>query len=234
VKVVDRRMTRGRAILAAMGVSPSGRSMVAAIGILPLCGCTVLFDGGLPSDPDVVPVLTPDAGLDASIAVDGPSEAEEPKCGSRILAPTMAVASTEIAPNVASSAIDGLLMTRWESVDAVDPQWLDVDFGVPVFIDEVDILWEAACAKDYDLEVSMDEATWTSVPNGSVTENTLAANPPGDPPVPPTDWSAAVVTKPLAAVGRYLRITGTMRCTIYGYSIWEMRAYGDRNASCSP
>jgi hypothetical protein len=34
--------------------------------------------------------------------------------------------------------------------------------------------------------------------------------------------------------GRYLRVNGTMRCTVYGYSIWEMRAYGDANANCEP
>ncbi len=208
--------------------------MAAAMGVLPLCGCTLLFDGTFPSDADVVPSRTPEAGPEASALEDSPSEAAEPRCVSRVLAPMTAVASTEIAPNVAANAIDGLLTTRWESVDAVDPQRLDVDFGAPVFIDEVDILWEAACGKDYDLEVSMDETTWTTVPNGTVTGNTLAANPPGNPPVPPTDWSAAVVTKPLEAVGRYLRINGTMRCTMYGYSIWEMRAYGDENASCTP
>jgi hypothetical protein len=109
-----------------------------------------------------------------------------------------------------------------------------VDFGAPVFIDEVDILWEAACAKDYELQISSDATTWTTIPNGTVTGNTLAANSPGDPPTAPTDWTRAVVTKPLAAVGRYLRVNGTMRCTIYGYSIWEMRAYGDENANCKP
>jgi hypothetical protein len=208
--------------------------MVAAIGVLPLCACTLLFDGSFPSDAAALPVLTPEAGTETSVALDASAEAEEPRCGSRILAPKMAVASSVIAPNVAANAIDGLLTTRWESVDAVDPQRIGVDFGAPVFIDEVDVLWEAACAKNYDLEVSMDATTWTTVPNGNVTGNTLAANVPGDPPVAPTDWSAAVVTKPLAAVGRYLRINGTMRCTAYGYSIWELRAYGDENANCTP
>jgi hypothetical protein len=80
----------------------------------------------------------------------------------------------------------------------------------------------------------MDEATWMTIPNGTITGNTLAANAPGNPPAPPTDWTNAAVTKPLAAVGRYLRVNGTMRCTVYGYSIWEMRAYGDANANCSP
>jgi hypothetical protein len=174
-----------------------------------------------------------DGGSEASTDADAQSEGGRPKCGSKMLMPTTAAASTVLSPNVAAYAIDGLLTTRWETASA-DPQWIDVDFGAPVFIGEVDVLWEAACAKDYDLEVSMDGTTWTTIPNGTVTGNTLAANPPADNPIPPTDWTKAVVTKPLAAVGRYVRIDGTMRCTAYGYSFWEMRAYGDDNANCVP
>ena len=203
-----------------------------------LCGCSVLFDGDFPTDAGALRALSSDAGTEAGTEAseggDVQPEAAEPPCGSNLLSPRMAVASTAIAPNEAANAIDGLLTTRWESVDAVDPQSIDLDFGAPVFIDEVDVLWEAACGKDYDFEVSMDGTTWTPVPNGSITGNILAANAPGDPPTPPTDWSAAVVTKPLAAVGRYLRLDGTVRCTVYGYSIWEMRAYGDENAGCTP
>jgi hypothetical protein len=115
----------------------------------------------------------------------------------------------------------------------VDPQWIDLDFGAPVFISEVDVLWEASCAKNYDLDISNDGLTWTTIPNGTVVGNTLAGNVQADGKTP-TDWTNAVVTKPLSAVGRYLRVNGTVRCTVYGYSIWEMRAYGDTNASCTP
>jgi len=174
-----------------------------------------------------------EGGLEGSTGTDAQSEGGRPKCGSNILPPTMAVASTVTSPNVAAYAVDGLLTTRWESAD-VDPQSIDVDFGAAVFIGEVDVLWEAACATNYDLEVSMDGATWASIPNGTVTGNTLAANAPSDTPTPPTDWTDAVVTKPLAAVGRYLRVNGTARCTAYSYSIWEIRAYGDHNANCVP
>ena len=175
-----------------------------------------------------------DGGLDGSAgARDAQPDAARPKCGSGILAPTTAVASSVTSPNVAAFAIDGLLTTRWESLWA-DPQTIDVDFGAPVFIGEVDVLWEAACAKNYDLEVSMDGAAWTTIQNGTISGNTLAANAVANPPSPPTDWSKAVVTKPLSAVGRHLRVHGTVRCTVYGYSIWEMRAYGDRNAACMP
>lgn len=117
---------------------------------------------------------------------------------------------------------------------AVDPEWIYVDFGAQVFISEVDVLWEAACAKNYDLDISNDAVTWTVInPNGTVTGNTLAGNAIADG-TTPKDWTNAVVSKPLAARGRYLRVNGTVRCSAYGYSIWEMRAYGDTNASCTP
>jgi|HubBroStandDraft_1064217.scaffolds.fasta_scaffold12176_5 hypothetical protein len=232
------------------------------LGTLTLCGCTALFDGNLASDTEVPPLSPYDGEAvepgHASAELDGPFDAgsESPleeaehaqpdatsdapfeggrgTCASNLLTPVMATASSATAPNVAGYAIDGLLTTRWESVDGVDPQWLIVDFGALAFVDEVDVLWEAACASDYTLDVSMDGMTWMTIPNGTVTGNTQAANMPGDPPTPPTDWSAAVVSKNLHAVGRYLRVDGTTRCTVYGYSIWEMRAYGDDDIACTP
>ncbi len=173
-----------------------------------------------------------EAGLEGSVDAGAQSDRRRPKCSSNMLTPTTAVASTTLSPNVAANAIDGMLATRWESAH-LDPQWINVDFGAPVFIGEVDVLWEAACAQNYDLEVSMDGMTWTTIPNGTVTGNTLAGNVSGNSPTPPTDWAKAVVSRPLAAVGRYLRVNGTMRCTIYGYSLWEIRAYGSRNADCA-
>jgi hypothetical protein len=177
---------------------------------------------------------TTEANVEGSTGDDAQPDDGGPTCGSNAIAPATAVASTVVAPDLATNAVDGLLTTRWVSVSGVDPQWLDVDFGAPVFIREVDVLWEAACAENYDLEVSSDAMTWTTIPNGTITGNTVAATLPGNPPAPPVDWTKAVVTKPLAAVGRYLRVNGTMRCTVYGYSIWEMRVYGDSNAECTP
>jgi hypothetical protein len=51
----------------------------------------------------------------------------------------------------------------------------------------------------------------------------------------PTDYSNAVDTRSLVGVGRYMRVNGYIRCdTAYGYSIWEIRTYGDMNATCTP
>jgi hypothetical protein len=151
------------------------------------------------------------------------------KCGSNGLKPQAAVASSlQSASNLpASSAIDGVFSTRWASAVQTDPSWIYVDFGAPVFVDELEILWQAACATAYDIDVSNDAMSWTNVK--SVT---------GTPPsweIPPTGWTMDDVEQGLSAKGRYLRIHGTARFyPMYGYSIWEMRAFGDTDASCTP
>jgi hypothetical protein len=116
--------------------------------------------------------------------------------------------------------------TRWGSL-FTSPSWIYADFGAVVSLAEVDILWQGACASAYDIQLSNDAMTWTTVK--AVT---------GTPPVwqnPPTGWTMDDVQKGLSGKGRYLRIYGTTRCLAqYGYSIWEMRAYGDTNANCTP
>ena len=178
-------------------------------------------------------------GSDAGDSGSGPVDAQpdtyvvildaNAMCGSNILAPTTAVASSVAPPGtlVATNAIDGNLATRWESVHAVDPQWIYVDFGIPVFINRVQIAWETACAKNYDIQTSNDAVTWTTM--RSITANSLGVGP-----LPPTDWTMAANHTGFTGVGRYLRINGTARCTQYGYSMWEMRVYGDTNSICHP
>jgi hypothetical protein len=149
-------------------------------------------------------------------------------CQSNVLVPTRATASSlegDAGLFPATNAIDGNFTTRWASAQGVDPQSIVIDYGAPVFVDRVQILWESACARDYMLEISNDMTSWTSF-------KTVTGNMQGGP--SSTDWTTAVDYVGLTAVGRYLRVNGTMRCTIYGYSIWEMRAFGDRDAKCHP
>jgi hypothetical protein len=169
-----------------------------------------------------------DAGRDAeSDASDSAAPDTGTPCASKLLNP-MAAASSPLAMQPANGAIDGLLTTRWESEWAVDPQWVDADFNQPVMINRVEVLWETACAADYTLEVSddPDAGTWTTLA-------TVTGNSTSDP--NPTDYSNAVTTTGFAGVGRYLRVNGYIRCeAAYGYSIWEIRAYGDTNTACAP
>jgi len=105
-----------------------------------------------------------------------------------------------------------------------------MDFGAPVFVSEVDLVWQNACAANYDIDISTDAANWTMM-------KTVVGNTVGDA-IPPTmAWSSPQVLKyqGLSGRGRYVRINGTARClAMYGYSLWEMRALGDTDATCAP
>ena len=187
-----------------------------------------------PGEPDVTPPR--DAGVSETSDAEGkdaigPRDAAPDAAGaclSNVLVPTGATASSIegdaglFPPNL---AIDGNFTTRWASAQGVDPQAIVIDYGAPVFVDRVQILWETACAKDYTLDISNDMTTWMSF-------KTVTGNMQGGPST--TDWTTAVDYVGLTAVGRYLRVNGTLRCTIYGYSIWEMRAFGDTDATCHP
>ncbi|MGI4742725.1 MAG: glycosyl hydrolase [Janthinobacterium lividum] len=116
------------------------------------------------------------------------------------------VTSTE-APNAAAFAVDGDPTTRWGSLYA-DPQELVVDLGANYALNRVVILWEVALGKDYLVQGSTDNVTWTTLK--SVTNNTEQFN----------------EHLNLSGTARYLKIRGTARGTAYGFSIRELLAYG--------
>jgi len=111
------------------------------------------------------------------------------------------------APNAAAYAVDGDPTTRWGSLYA-DPQELVVDLGAPYMLNRVVILWETALGKDYLVQGSADNVTWTTLK--SVTGNTEQFN----------------EHLNLSGTARYLKIKGTARGTAYGFSIRELMAYG--------
>ena len=91
----------------------------------------------------------------------GPTE----YCGTQDLAldqPTTASSTQDATDYPAPDATDGDPGTRWSSA-ASDPQWLEVDLGSPQQICSVGILWEAAYASAFQIQVSNDNATWTTV-----------------------------------------------------------------------
>jgi hypothetical protein len=169
-----------------------------------------------------------DAGPDVNGGPDAQPEAAPeagPKCRSNVLKPLTAVALSSTS-HLASEAIDGDFTTRWESAQGIDPEWIYVDLGARVFINRVQILWLNACAANYDLQVSNDAGTWTTI--RSITGNTTGG-------LSPTDWSTAADHQGLVGVGRYLRVFGRARCnTSFGYSMWEMQVSGDTNPNCTP
>ncbi|MBR5311592.1 MAG: discoidin domain-containing protein, partial [Clostridia bacterium] len=76
--------------------------------------------------------------------------------------------------NTGDMAFDGDLATRWSS-NTDDAAHIVVDLGAVTVVDSLDIYWETACAADYTVEVSEDNANWTVV--ATVTDNATAASP---------------------------------------------------------
>jgi hypothetical protein len=117
--------------------------------------------------------------------------------------------SSDNGLNVAAPfAFDGNINTRWESIHGVDPQWLYVDLGEPCNITGVKLEWEGAFGENYTIDVSDDGVTWTTV-------KTVVGG----------DGLTDDLTFP-TVVGSYVRMHGTKRGMIYGYSLWEFEVKG--------
>ena len=117
----------------------------------------------------------------------------------------MTSASHEIQPS--SRAFDGNMGSRWESTHGVDDVWLQVDLGASYAIRSVKTHWEISSAKKYDLEISEDGVTFTTVwskidgyRNMGMVESVLNG-----------------------AIGRFIRMHAYERTINYGYSIFEMQ-----------
>jgi hypothetical protein len=109
------------------------------------------------------------------------------------------------APYPPANATDGSDTTRWAS-DWSDPQWLEVDLGQVTAISTIQLVWEAAYATAYQIQVSDDNTNWTTIYST-------------------TTGSGDVETIPVTGSGRYVRLYGTARGTSYGYSLWEFGTY---------
>ena len=135
----------------------------------------------------------------------GPTE----YCGFQDLAldqPTTASSTFSTTGNLASAATDGDPGTRWESA-YVDPQWLEVDLGSQTQICGASLLWEAAYASAFQIQVSTDNANWTTV------YSTTTA----------TGGSESFT---FTATARYIRVNATKRATQWGDSIFEFQVFG--------
>jgi beta-galactosidase len=106
----------------------------------------------------------------------------------------------------AQNAVDGNSSTRWSS-DFSDPQWLAVDLGDTVTVSRVELLWEAAFATSYAIQVSADGQTWKDV---------YATDKGG---------GKAEVIRFAPTPARWIRFRGTKRATPFGYSLWEVRVF---------
>jgi hypothetical protein len=109
------------------------------------------------------------------------------------------------APFPASNATDGDWTTRWAS-DWSDPQWIQVDLGQSTTFHTVQLGWEAAYAKSYQIQTSANGTDWTTVYST-------------------TSGGGGVETLNVTGTGRYVRVNMTARGTSYGDSLYEFGVY---------
>jgi hypothetical protein len=111
-------------------------------------------------------------------------------------------------------AVDGKPTTRWSS-QFEDPQWIYVDLGRPTRIDRVILRWETAFARAYQIQMSNDATAWTTVYST-------------------TDGDGGVDDLAVTGIGRFVRMLGTQRGTVWGYSLFEFEVYGSSSTMNLP
>ncbi len=106
--------------------------------------------------------------------------------------------------------------TRWESKSGDDDEWWYVDLGEAFDLNRIEIKWEAAYAKQFEIQAATrtlaDPASdegWTTIYHGDRELTSF-----------PYDEKLMV-----DAAARYVRFKGIKRATDYGYSFWEFRVF---------
>lgn len=125
--------------------------------------------------------------------------------------------ATAKSGNDATLANDGNAGTRWwsETAEMTDAQkndqWWQVDLGQLRIFNTIQIVWEGAWGKSFDIQTSNDGSTWTSVKE--IRDQSI----PGPFPYTQTIELASKQT------AQYVRFQGIERGTGYAYSFWEFR-----------
>ncbi len=109
------------------------------------------------------------------------------------------------APFPPGLATDGSLTSRWAS-DWSDPQWIQVDLGAVTSFHHVQLVWESAYGRAYEIQVSDNGSDWHAVYSTTAGDGGV-------------DGLAA------GGSGRYVRVYATQRGTGWGYSLYELGIY---------
>lgn len=128
--------------------------------------------------------------------------------------PATASSSENPTYTPASAAVDGDPGTRWSS-QFNDDEWLSVDLGQTATVTGVNLLWEAAHASAFEIQISNDGQSWSTLhteANGVGGSQNLA----------------------VSGTGRYVRMLGIERATGYGYSLWEFEVHGTLGSTNPP
>ncbi len=116
--------------------------------------------------------------------------------------------SNENTTNTGDKAVDANGTTRWSSAYSNNQNFV-VDLGANYSINRIRIAWEDAYARDYQLQVSTNNTTWTTI-REQWGKSSAAAD----------DYTG------LASTARWVKVYCINRATSYGFSIWEFEVYG--------
>jgi hypothetical protein len=119
---------------------------------------------------------------------------------------SITASSTQDVSVAAGNVVDGDMATRWSS-NVSDPQWISVDLGSSMHVNQVILRWEAAYAKSYKVQVSTDATAWADVFSTTTGDGGIDS----------------IAFAPIS--GRYVRMYGTQRGTAYGYSLYEFEVF---------
>lgn len=119
-------------------------------------------------------------------------------------------------PENISAATDGNLGTRWANNRTIETgdSWIYVDLLDSYNINKVVLNWETASAKGYKVQISED--------TNFTEDETIKLV---------TDGDGGTDDLTVSGSGRYLRIYCTEKNTVWGYSLYEIEAYGNLKSS---
>lgn len=124
--------------------------------------------------------------------------------------------------NVAGNAVDGDNTTRWASNS--EGGWIYVDLQSLYEIERVDVLFEAAYAKDFEIQLSRDNKTWVTAK--TVTNFLNGEKHDDDGKVSPLTYTSKDTCLGKA---RYVKIkANAMQEWHKNMSIWELKVYGTK------
>ncbi len=121
------------------------------------------------------------------------------------------VSSIESTDYTGNYATDGNMSTRWSS-QFTDNQFIYIDLGFKQHINKINIYWETAFGKDYEIQISDDAENWETI---EAINN--------------SDGGLDVISKD--AECRYVKMKGIHRATEWGYSMYEFEVYDDTKTS---
>jgi hypothetical protein len=133
--------------------------------------------------------------------------------------PVLAATASSIEANhfVAAWAADDNQNSRWASdgpKHGPPEQWLQLDLGQVSLIDFIELEWERAYSRHYQIEVSEDDIVWQTV----FTD--------------PAAKGGSVEVSMFDVMARYVKIYSFEGDSNYGISIFEVKIFGDSDVNC--